>query len=181
MEKWTDDLNEMLTTKKPVELPDELSELLKISLSDIEKCMDSPKYSINMDVWFNYNSERHAECEVCMAGAVMAQTLSDHENMSVDRMGIVEPHQLGPSFDGKLSSINSIREGSLRDAFEELYPEELIYEIFDSNEYEELQDEVLYLHRDYKLHSFDEDDPDSFKRFRTGWNKVIELLEAAGY
>lgn len=55
-------------------LPDQPHELLRLALADLRKCAADPQYEVNMDKW-HQPSFSTAVCEVCLAGAVMAQTL----------------------------------------------------------------------------------------------------------
>jgi hypothetical protein len=55
-------------------LPKKPSALLRVALADMELCEDNPNFSIDMTSWFS-PSVIDDRCFVCMAGAVMAQTL----------------------------------------------------------------------------------------------------------
>jgi hypothetical protein len=53
-------------------LPDLPSALIRVALEDLEKCEKDPRYEISMgDFHFAYQNK----CYVCLAGAVIAQTL----------------------------------------------------------------------------------------------------------
>lgn len=55
------------------QLPDKPSELIRVALDDLKKCEASPGYRINMNNW--HIPLGAGTCEVCLAGAVMAQSL----------------------------------------------------------------------------------------------------------
>lgn len=92
-------------------LPDKLSELLMVALKDLEKAEESPKHQINMRTWHGGSTE-HEECEVCLAGSVMAFTLNTPHNE--------------PSYPGlfsintmrKLLALNHLRVGNVAAALE---------------------------------------------------------------
>ena len=56
-------------------LPTRPSELIKLALSDLEKCeVDGEFYRVDMGRWHVFD-ETDNVCYVCLAGSVMAQTL----------------------------------------------------------------------------------------------------------
>ena len=55
-------------------LPEKMSDVLELALHDIERVETSPQYEIDMTNWHIYDRITGV-CSVCMAGAVMAQTL----------------------------------------------------------------------------------------------------------
>lgn len=54
-------------------LPSLPSALIRLALSDLSKCESDPRYTIDMLTWHEHID---GTCFVCLAGAVMAQTLS---------------------------------------------------------------------------------------------------------
>lgn len=77
------------------------SELLEVALLDLETCERSPGYEINMGIWHEYNAVSE-QCYVCLAGAVMAQS------MNVDKCAYYSsPSQY------KLHGINLLRVGDI--------------------------------------------------------------------
>lgn len=52
-------------------LPTDLPTLIRLAIGDLEKCEKDERYEICMGVWHSANGV----CKVCLAGAVMAQTL----------------------------------------------------------------------------------------------------------
>lgn len=64
-------------TEEPVVLPRVPSQLIRLALKDLAKCEKSPLYEVDMSGWhipIPPNGTR-AMCSVCLAGAVMAQSL----------------------------------------------------------------------------------------------------------
>ena len=85
-------------------LPDKLSDLIELSITDLEKCEASPDYRIDMEVWHTYRSEN---CYVCLAGAVMSQTLDRDTKHDINWSSEV---------DSELRALDSIRRGDLQRA-----------------------------------------------------------------
>lgn len=53
-------------------------DLLRLAISDLEKCEADPLYKIDMDIWHEYDKHRNV-CLVCLAGSVWAKTMgTDH-------------------------------------------------------------------------------------------------------
>jgi hypothetical protein len=78
------------------------SELIRLALEDLRKCESSSRYEVSMDLWHYPHGDK---CYVCLAGAVMAQTL----NCPPDRM--MFPHQLSPEWVDRLLSLEHFRAG----------------------------------------------------------------------
>ncbi len=53
-------------------LPNKLSALLRLAVGDAQKCEGDSNYVLDMGTWHNF---KYGKCHVCLAGAVMAQTL----------------------------------------------------------------------------------------------------------
>ena len=64
-------------------LPEKLSELLTTAINDLEACEAADGYSIDMNVWHQWDGG-HQTCAVCLAGAVMAQTLEFPQKSNAD-------------------------------------------------------------------------------------------------
>lgn len=86
-------------------LPDKPSELIRVALKDLEACEQDDRYVIDMSAW---HSPQGRLCHVCLAGAVMAQSLG------------VSPHyekvpsefqRQDPDTETKLLALNRFREG----------------------------------------------------------------------
>lgn len=96
------------------ELPNKLSQLLRIAVKDAQKCSKSRKYMLDMSQWHAGRVNSYDTCQVCMAGAVMAQTLKSDCNISYI------PEDFGDSANKKLGCINSMRSGCINEAYREL-------------------------------------------------------------
>lgn len=96
---------------KPVTLPDKPSALIRLALADLAKCERSPKYKINMAWWLKGPDAADTVCKVCLAGAVMAQTL----RLKVESDKEIMP--ISGSDDGrKLSALDWLRQGGVNSA-----------------------------------------------------------------
>lgn len=86
-------------------LPKKKSELLRLAVNDVLRCKEEPgKYILDMGTW--YRKDGIELCHVCMAGAVMAQTLKMDpiiEQCSLDAI----PRDIRPA----IVLINNIRKG----------------------------------------------------------------------
>ncbi len=102
-----------------VKLPNKLSELLRLAVRDAQAVEANPLYRLDMAVYHEpianedeETGERTEYCAVCMAGAVMANTL-----------GADPDCETGPSEFGEteqLYAIDNLRSGDLDDAFASL-------------------------------------------------------------
>lgn len=87
-------------------LPDKPSELIRVALDDLAKCEADPdSFTINMGDWL---VPENGKCSVCLAGAVMAQSIN------VDRSRALTPYFLGESVRDKLLALNLLRVGDVR-------------------------------------------------------------------
>lgn len=89
-------------------LPDKLSDLLVVALADLKTCEEDDKYRINMTKWHKPTLSGH-HCEVCLAGAVMAQTL----RTPLTKWQEPYLNKLGEVINMKLLAINEARIGNL--------------------------------------------------------------------
>lgn len=120
-----------LIKKKPINFATiKPSKLIEIALADLEKCERSKKYIIDMTHWFISN---HA-CQVCMAGAVMAQSLSEITNKIIEKEKqnyfneynnipeyiIVNPNAYDDSTYNALLALDYFRLGMVNQAFKSL-------------------------------------------------------------
>lgn len=100
-------------------LPDKLSDLILISLADLEKCENDPNYRIDMDSWHHFVSLDNAfasisnVCHVCLAGAVAAKSLGIP--ITAD-LAFQDEREYK-----KLIAIDSIRAGQFTLAFYDFY------------------------------------------------------------
>lgn len=91
-------------------LPDKLSALILVALTDLTKAERSPNYVIEMKDWHRPNSH----CSVCFAGAVMAFSLK------CDPKKFVNPEDLGKRTARKLFALDDARLGYFEAATQEL-------------------------------------------------------------
>jgi len=99
-------------------LPDTLSGLIRVALADFRKCLASNDYVVDMREW-HAPVEGDALCRVCLAGAVMAQTLQVpvEDEVSPTRFSLSESQWGRESqLENKLRAINSLRVGEVRTA-----------------------------------------------------------------
>lgn len=97
--------------KTKVKLPHVLSELAQLALNDIEKTRNDPRYVLNMELWHAPASGR---CEVCAAGAIMAQSLDAPFSKEVS------PEDFDEHTEKALRAVDDLRAGWFQDAVEEL-------------------------------------------------------------
>ena len=65
------------------------SELVRWALNDLAACEADPGYEIDMGEWHTSRAyEDHSVCQVCLAGAVMAQTLDVAYDVSLSAHGM---------------------------------------------------------------------------------------------
>lgn len=93
------------------------SELITLALDDLAKCRADPKFEINMQEWYTPEWGDKGPCHVCLAGAVIAQTLvPDHLEYDDDAL-----HQLSPSswsesepeIEQRLNALDEFRTGCI--------------------------------------------------------------------
>ena len=81
-------------------LPDNLIDLLKLTVADVKLCKADEKYIINMNTW---HIPFKKKCSVCMAGAVMAKTLNANPKV------MLFPFSFDDNTDYKFQLIECIR------------------------------------------------------------------------
>ncbi len=131
-------------------LPDKPSTLIRLALDDLKKCEASDDYVIDMADWHvPFGSGR---CEVCLAGAVMAQSLG----VGISRD--TTPGSMGEGLDRKLSSLEEFRQGYIHSGLRKMgiEPPEDLYD----------EDVPMY-----------EDDRDGF---RSAMQNMANILEEEG-
>jgi hypothetical protein len=105
---------------EPKNLPDKLSDLLKVALLDLEWVESQPeKYMINMADWYEKSYDPRigeSMCSVCLAGAVMAKTLGDKVSSRYQR----NPESYDEDTSRKLRAINLARQGQIKESLEML-------------------------------------------------------------
>ena len=85
------------------------SELIRVALNDLELCEKDAKYNVYMEAWhepFDQNSDSPG-CFVCLAGAVIAQSLNTPINF--DR----SPENFSLPISIRLRVLNLLREGDI--------------------------------------------------------------------
>ena len=86
-------------------LPDKLSDLLELALDDLEKIEKNPRYGITMSAW--HEPLPDGICHVCLAGAVMAQTLEVPHNSDIT------PSLFPDTLSRKLNALDFLRKGEI--------------------------------------------------------------------
>ncbi len=101
-----------------MELPAKLSDLLELAVRDVQKCEAEPaRFKLHMGNW---HKPDNGACVVCMAGAIMAQTIGvpDQEERSVFQglpcVDDVEPYRHA------LAAVNELRMSKIISAAKEL-------------------------------------------------------------
>lgn len=97
-------------------LPNKLSDLIDLAVIDAIACGKDKRYELNMDRIHSADQDDLKKCEVCMAGAIIAQTLGADSDLNLD-FNEGTYHKDTPA---KLSAIDSVRTGDLTDAFDNL-------------------------------------------------------------
>jgi hypothetical protein len=98
-------------TPSAAALPDKLSALIRVAVADMRKVQADPRYELDARTWHEPRDtdDNKAVCAVCMAGAVMANTLSADLN---DDLSIGD---FGDDAD-KLDALDDVRGGFCDDA-----------------------------------------------------------------
>jgi hypothetical protein len=90
-----------------VKLPDHPGDLIRLAVLDlVETASDTKHFKIDMGVWF-WPDIASGVCEVCMAGAVMAQTLHANRRYSY------RPWQYKDDTERKLRALDNFRCGNI--------------------------------------------------------------------
>lgn len=105
-------------------LPRLPSQLLRIALADLEKCESDPRFKVDMGVWLappgNEYLNPSTNCAVCLAGAVMANTLNVSFTGAKHEIMPSSDDYIDPKNQNQLMAIDLLRGGYLRSAFNEL-------------------------------------------------------------
>ena len=154
-------------------LPDKISALLRVALADVEKCDADPVYVLDMNRWHDpIKTPAGPVCAVCMAGAVMAQTLK----ISPDNHATPEEYgeQAESFLDGELlDSLNDIRIGNLAGA---LYTANQSVSSGDSAVLEYLETRIRN-----SVFLQEAPDPEHMQEWLKEWREIATELEQAGY
>ena len=99
------------------QLPNKLSECIKVALHDLELCRKDSKYKIDFSTWhepstihYDQFGDEKPVCAVCFAGSVMAQTLNVELNEEY------RPDMFNEFDEFRLMALDDIREGDLIEA-----------------------------------------------------------------
>ena len=95
-------------------LPDKPSELIRVALADLRKVERSKKYVVYMGVYHEPDRGRGGKCFVCLAGAVMAKSLSAARDRPLF------PEDFPKPVKHKLIAIDSLRIGHIRESMDYL-------------------------------------------------------------
>ena len=90
------------------QLPDYPSELLQLALDDIEVIEKDEDYKIKTSVWHDYDKDEGVCC-VCIAGAVLANTLKFNKNTLVEYIEDIKD-EIGVDNHDKLVVIDRLRQ-----------------------------------------------------------------------
>lgn len=105
-----------VTTDKT--LPTRLSDGIELAISDLEKIEASKLYRVEMGDWYAMpDATESGLCEVCLAGAVMAQTFE----VPIDDESTITPDSFEPELESKLEAYDSLRSGDIGDAIRYWY------------------------------------------------------------
>ena len=98
-------------------LPDLPSELIRAALADVEACEEAG-YTIDMRYWHSaaaiLPSGRKEPCTVCLAGAVMAQSLG------IDEYSVGLPNLFGKEVGDKLYALSCFKDGRIAIGLEDM-------------------------------------------------------------
>ena len=99
----------MTMTTEEFKQINKLHVLAQVAVDDMESCFHKEHYAFNSLAW---HYESYGRCKICLAGAVMAQT------MLVPHRQRADPSHHGDASRIRLYAINSIREGNYINAYE---------------------------------------------------------------
>ena len=89
-------------------LPDKLSDLIDLALSDMEKVEKDKLYTVDLE---HFHQPRYGVCHVCFAGCAIAKTLN------VPVTSSLYPFQCDEDVNKKLRALDSIASGNVHTAF----------------------------------------------------------------
>lgn len=97
-------------------LPNKLSDLLELAVRDAQACESQPeKFYLRMGDWMRLSRSRPGVCEICMAGAIMVNTMGLQPTEDDPR---IEPGGVDKM---KLWAVDSMRSGDFRTAYAEFH------------------------------------------------------------
>lgn len=99
-------------------LPDKPSDLIEVGLRDLEKIEKTPGYSVDMGDWHSFYADTEDSpvlCHVCLAGAVMAQTLGVPNDVDTTPYDMRDRIGGDKALANKLLALDSFRVGYVRE------------------------------------------------------------------
>ena len=146
----------------PITLPTTASKLIRVALRDLRACEDDDFYVVDMQEWhtpvYNYDYE---VCAVCLAGAVMAQTLGLPDDLEIDDTDLAG---YGDSVKNGLHALDFFRIGEIKAGLETLG-----------------YDDVRKLSEDWQQYArksgYDQADPEPFHR---QMHRLADYFESCG-
>lgn len=130
-------------------LPRTPSRLIRLALADLAKCEEDPRYVVNMTTWHDGSTDEL--CEVCLAGAVMAQTIGTLPDSSTSPCWFDDEEMA-------LIALDALRVGDVSLAFDDL---DLGVPPIDDREITPYEDDT--------------------EEFRTDMNRLADDLEKEGF
>lgn len=100
-----------IETNEAFSRTDKLHVLLDYAIHDFERVLTRPKHRIDFGCW--YDAGEDGECNVCLAGAVMATRLQAVVGADPDHLGVETAR--------RLHAIDQLRMGRITAALEELH------------------------------------------------------------
>jgi hypothetical protein len=101
--------------KKPIALPDRLSDLIELAVKDARACEADPRFKLYMQQWVAPAKRRGEPCQVCMAGSVLVQSLGFSPRREWTD---AEPDD---ATDNKIFAVNDVRVGEIQAALYTLH------------------------------------------------------------
>lgn len=151
-------------------LPSKPSELVELAILDLKAIEQNPNYLIDMDSWHvgSYRDHPNIErprCLVCLAGAVMAQSLGIETTMTVKPWDPIFDED--DSTKNKLEALDSFRSGDIYNGITHMCPE------FDTTEKADELLEKMGDDANIYVPEYDE----SKESFYKGMEKVLGILK----
>ena len=145
-------------------LPSKPSELVELAIWDLKAIEQNPNYLIDMDSW-HVSDIRQPKCWVCLAGAVMAQSLDIQPDMTVKPWDPIFDED--DSTKNKLEALDSFRSGDIYNGITHMCPE------FDTTEKADELLEKMGDDANIYVPEYDE----SKESFYKGMEKVLGILK----
>ena len=148
-------------------LPSKPSELVKLAIIDLKAIEATPGYLIDMGSWHVGHAPGSSgdKCWVCLAGAVMANSLGVKPSMSVKPWDPIFDSDV--TLEGKLEALDSFRSGDIYHGITLMCPE------FDTDEKADALLEKMGESCNIFIPEYEEDR----EEFYQGMEKVIKILK----